>query len=84
MISNISFSGNVFLAGTAKNISDKKVRNSFTNYARKQDCDVIVFDNDTDRFGNKTYYTMTVKVDESTGRNIYHRIPFCFPKKKNN
>lgn len=82
MIRNISFSGNVFLAGIAKEFTDAQARVGFTKYARQQDCDVIVFDKDTDKYGNKTYHTMTVNVDKSTGKNVYHKIPFCFPKKR--
>ena len=82
MITNISFSDCVFLAGAVKNFSDKKVGIEFTKYARNESCDVIVFDKDVETDGSEQYYTLTVKADDKTGKNIYHRIPFRFIKKQ--
>lgn len=80
MIKNVSFSGEVFQAGSVKHLSKPKEIKSIQNYANKKDCDVVILSRDYYAGNDGLYNTILVKTDKTTGQNMFAEETFDFVK----
>ena len=79
-MNGINFKGQVFLAGSTKNLSPKKEVKEIKKFATKNDCDVVVYDRDYYINGAGIYQAFLVKEDKQTGKNIVIGKTFNFQK----
>ena len=78
MISNVSFSGNVFLTGHTNINPNKNEVGVIKNYADSNKCDVVVLNRDYYFGGTGVYDTIVVKQDSTTGNNLLYKKVFDF------
>lgn len=77
-MNGINFQGQVFLAGSTKNLSPKKEIKEIKKFAEKNDCDVMVYNRDHYMSGAGIYEAFLVKEDKHTGQNLVVKKTFNF------
>ena len=81
MLSGVSFTGKVFLAGNVNCLSKKNEVARMQEYADKNNCDVVVLDRDYYANGAGKYQTILVQEDDECGVNFFAEKTFDFIKK---
>ncbi len=79
-MNGINFKGQVFLAGSTKNLSPKNEVKEIQKFATKNDCDVMVYNRDYYINGAGIYQAFLVKEDKHTGQNLVVEKTFNFQK----
>ena len=84
MVSNVSFSGNVFLTGSTKEHQKVCEMVRLQKFADKLDSDIVVLDRDYYVDGTGKYTTLVVSTNETTGSNRWNKVVFDFAKMRKN